>query len=119
MAKLLEHEEHPEGHHHHHEAHHEDPATKQITNNIDSLLLSVSQQPKLDRAVTDSSVNYQSTQNNQNSPPIQEEEQSATLETPNRVVTPIGTLSVRAATSEHHTATEEKDEHAAVMGNSL
>eukprot|EP00604_Paraphysomonas_vestita_P001423 CAMPEP_0174824268 /NCGR_PEP_ID=MMETSP1107-20130205/32437_1 /TAXON_ID=36770 /ORGANISM="Paraphysomonas vestita, Strain GFlagA" /LENGTH=387 /DNA_ID=CAMNT_0016050707 /DNA_START=190 /DNA_END=1353 /DNA_ORIENTATION=+ len=112
LAKLVEHETHPDGHHHHdtQDHHHEDQSTKELTNNIDSLLLSVSQQPKLDRAVTDSAVTYNNNGNNIThvNPPTPP--QIETSETPTKVastVTPIGTLSIQAAIASE---TEEKEE---------
>jgi hypothetical protein len=80
------------------------------------MLSMASQQPKLDRAVTDSSVSYHNAPAQQivSTPPsvqVQEEETTPTSETPARVITPIGTLSIRAAVSEPHG--EEKEEHAA------
>lgn len=123
LAKLVEHEAHPDGHHQHHETqdHHEDHSTKELTNNIDSLLLSVSQQPKLDRAVTDSAVSYNNNNNNNinhvNPPAPPQVESSETPIKASSSITPIGTLSIQAAITPEHDEKEETEaaNHQAVL----
>jgi hypothetical protein len=69
------------------------------------------QQPKLDRAVTDSSVSYQSSTAAPQTMPHESEPEASESTTPTRVITPIGTLSVRAALSDPHQTEEKDDSH--------
>jgi hypothetical protein len=80
---------------------------------------SSTQQPKLDRAVTDSSVSYHNAPppGSTSTPPQVQEVETTSSETPTRVITPIGTLSIKAAVSEPNG--EEKEEHAAPVVGKL